>query len=93
MTRHHHIMKKNLSEKSVGYKQSVRYMNNHGNLRQSSNRGERGARIDEHQPICRSKNNGTATTAYSVKKEYAAITTHLGLYIESNCYEFAKTIH
>ena len=32
MTSHHYIINKNLSEKSVGYKQSVRYLNNYGNL-------------------------------------------------------------
>jgi hypothetical protein len=48
----HYIMKKNLSEKSVGYKQSVRYLNNYGNLADKAvieERG-RGAHIDEHQP-------------------------------------------
>jgi hypothetical protein len=32
MTSHYYIMKKNLSEKSVGYKQSIGYLNNYGNL-------------------------------------------------------------
>jgi hypothetical protein len=45
-------MKKNLPEKSIGYKQSVRYLNNYGNLvdKAGIEEGERGARIDEHQP-------------------------------------------
>ena len=52
MTSHHHIMKKNLSEKSVGYKQSIRYLNNYPNLGDKAGleEGERGAPIDEHQP-------------------------------------------
>jgi hypothetical protein len=31
-TSHHYIIKKNLSEKSIGYKQSIGYLNNYGNL-------------------------------------------------------------
>jgi hypothetical protein len=38
-------MKKNLSEKSVGYKQSVLYMNNHGNLIDKAVIEERGALV------------------------------------------------
>ena len=45
MTSHHYIMKNNLSEKSVGYKQSIGYLNNYGNLADKAVIEERGALV------------------------------------------------
>jgi hypothetical protein len=44
-TSHHYIMKKNVSEKSVSYKHSVRYLNNYSNLADKAVIEERGRRV------------------------------------------------
>ena len=64
MTSYHYIIKKNLSEKSVGYKQSIGYLSNYGNLVDKAVIEERGALVYMNiSPICRSKNNDIAITA------------------------------